>query len=197
MTRTLLYAVAGATGLATLLSTALTSSDHYLVSELSQLQVIAAQAQVTSDGSLTEMSVERLGDLLQSESSDLQGGNGQWQMTIEGQTVIVVADASNNRMRIIAPVVSTRSLSSEQIQAMLVANFHSALDARYAVSNGNVVSVFLHPLSTLQETDLRSGLRQVATLADTFGSSYSSGGLGFLPNGRPAQPTVPNGSVGI
>ena len=105
MTRTLLYAVAGATGLATLLSTALTSSDHYLVSELSQLQVIAAQAQVTSDGSLTEMSVERLGDLLQSESSDLQGGNGQWQMTIEGQTVIVVADASNNRMRIIAPVV--------------------------------------------------------------------------------------------
>ncbi|MEO0756380.1 MAG: hypothetical protein AAFY78_05845 [Cyanobacteria bacterium J06648_16] len=196
MSRTLLYTLPGAVCLAALLSIAFTAPEDALLRESTRLLDTAVQAQVTPDA-LAEMSIERLDQILQSEANDLQGGNGQWQMTVEGQTVIVLADATNNRMRIVAPVVPTSSLSSEQIQAMLVANFHSALDARYAVSNGNVVSIFVHPLSTLQETDLRSGLRQVAVLADTFGSSYSSGGLGFLPNGQRPTAPVPDGSVGI
>jgi len=196
MPRKFLLTLSGTLGLAALLSTVLVPSEDYWISELSQFQ-LATQTQLISD-ELTEMSLDRLEQILESEVTDIEGSDGQWQANINGRSVIVLADPSNNRMRIVAPVVAARSLSEEQIQAMLVANFHSALDARYAVSNGAVVAVFVHPLSTLQEMDLRSGLRQVATLADTFGGSYSSGGLGFLPNGQPRdRQTAPDGTIGI
>ena len=71
---------------------------------------------------------------------------------------------------------------------MLVANFHNALDARYAVSNGNVFAAFLHPLSSLEENDLRSALRQVSQLVANFGTTYSSGGLQFAPGEE--EPTL-------
>ncbi|MEO1593306.1 MAG: hypothetical protein AAFU71_18735 [Cyanobacteria bacterium J06632_22] len=196
MSRKLLWMLPGAVGLAALLSSVLVPSEDYWRSELSQLQVVAQTQMLSSN--LTEMSLDRLEEILVSEVPDLQGSGGQWQAELNGRSVIVLADPTNNRMRIVVPVVATSALSEEQIQAMLVANFHSALDARYAVSNGAVVAVFVHPLSTLQETDLRSGLHQVVNLAETFGSSYSSGGLGFLPNGqRREAPAVPEGSIGI
>ncbi|NER81509.1 MAG: hypothetical protein F6K42_18485 [Leptolyngbya sp. SIO1D8] len=141
-----------------------------------EMAPVKAQTQVID---LEAMTVERLGNILQDETSDLEGNDGQWQLTIEEQSVLVLADETNNRMRIVAPIAVASTLSVEQVEAMLVANFHSALDARYAVANGTLVSVFVHPLSSLQEADLRSGLRQVVSLATTFGTSYSSGELGF------------------
>ncbi|MEO0488113.1 MAG: type III secretion system chaperone [Cyanobacteria bacterium P01_A01_bin.123] len=154
------------------------------------LETTPVQAQTRPDV-LEEMTIERLEDILQDAANDLQGGEGQWQLTLEGQSIIVLADAANNRMRIVAPVVAANTLSAQQVQAMLVANFHSTLDARYAVTNGTVVAVFVHPFASLQAADLRSGLRQVANLATNFGTSYSSGELGFLPNGEP-QETLPS-----
>ncbi|MEM7595784.1 MAG: hypothetical protein AAF383_30500, partial [Cyanobacteria bacterium P01_A01_bin.83] len=67
---------------------------------------------------------------------------------------------------------------------MMVANFHTALDARYAISNGVVVTTFIHPLSSLQERDLLSALNQVSSLAETFGTSYTSGEVLFVPGGN-------------
>ena len=134
---------------------------------------------------LREMTIERLEAILRNEVTDLQGDGGQWQVNLDGQPLIVLADAANNRMRIVTPITPANTLSAQQVQAMLVANFHSALDARYAVTDGAVVAIFVHPLSSLQAADLVSGLRQVASLATTFGSTYSSGGLDFLPNGNP------------
>ncbi|MEO1127650.1 MAG: hypothetical protein AAFX95_26750 [Cyanobacteria bacterium J06639_16] len=154
------------------------------------LETTPVQAQTRPD-LLEEMTIERLEEILQDAANDLQGGEGQWQLTLEGQSIIVLADAASNRMRIVAPVVAANTLSAQQVQAMLVANFHSALDARYAVTNGTVVAVFVHPFASLQAADLRSGLRQVANLATNFGTSYSSGELGFLPNGEP-QETLPS-----
>ena len=81
---------------------------------------------------------------------------------------------------------------------MLVANFHAALDARYAVTDGTVVAVYVHPLASLQANELRSALRQVANLAANFGTSYSSGELGFGPENAPADDRkVPAGVIGI
>ncbi|NJL83304.1 MAG: hypothetical protein HC890_10765, partial [Chloroflexaceae bacterium] len=61
------------------------------------------------------------------------------------------------------------------------------LDARYAVSNGVVFAAFVHPLSTLDERDFLSALRQVSQLVRNFGTSYSSGALSFGPGeGRQA-----------
>ena len=149
--------------------------------------MMSVQAQTDS---LTEMTVERLDSILQDASRDLQGSDNQWQLTLEGQSILVLADTTHDRMRIVTPVIAADTLSEEQVAAMLLANFHSALDARYAVANGTVVSVFVHPLSTLQEADLRSGLQQVAGLANTFGTTYSSGGLGFGGSSG-AQEAVP------
>lgn len=190
MSRRFLYAIAGAIGVGTLLSTF-----PLFVSSSTDLDTTFVQAQ-TQSTVLEEMTIEALGSILRDQANNLQGSEGQWQFTLEGQSMIVLADVSNNRMRIVAPIVPTNTLSPEQIQAMLVANFHSALDARYAVTNGTVVSVFVHSLSSLQEADLRSGLRQVANLATNFGTSYSSGGLGFLPDRDPRE-ALPSGEENL
>ena len=178
MNRTFLQALSGVVFLG-----ALIGASTVPVSLFRDLETTSAQAQ-TSSNSLQVMTIERLETILQDETSDLQGENGQWQLTMEEQSLVVLADATNNRMRIVTPIAPANALSAQQVEAMLVANFHSALDARYAVTNGTVVSIFVHPLASLQEADLRSGLRQVTSLAITFGTRYSSGELGFGPNGE-------------
>ena len=39
--------------------------------------------------------------------------------------------------------------------------------------------MFIHPLDTLQREELISGLAQVVTAAETFGSSFTSGAMLF------------------
>lgn len=182
--------LASAIGLATFLNIT-----YLPISSLIGLETTFVQAQIQSTP-LQEMTIERLEVILRDQARDLQGNSGRWQFTLEGQSMIVLTDTNYNRMRIVAPIIPTSQLSTQQIQAMLVANFHSALDARYAVSNGTVVAIFVHPLSSLQENDFRSGLLQVANLASSFGTSYSSGGLGFLPNGESRQ-ALPSGERNI
>lgn len=147
---------------------------------------------------LEAMTLERLAAILQAEDGTVEGESGQWQLTQENQTIIVLADEANNRMRIIAPIIPATTLSVEQVEAILVANYHSALDARYAVTNGIVVALYVHPLSSLQTADFRSGLRQVAALAANYGTTYSSGELGFGPTAEPAEdPKDLEGLIGI
>lgn len=178
MNRKLLYGLSGVLGFGALVSLVITQS-----SAISLPSATFVQAELLEEPG--DMTVSRLGVILQSEGNDLEGGNGQWQLTLNGQQLLVIADGTHNRMRIVAPITATDNLTAQQVQAMLVANFHSALDARYAVTDGTVVSVFLHPLSSLQENDFRSGLRQVASLASTFGTDYTSGELGFGPGSAP------------
>jgi hypothetical protein len=90
-----------------------------------------------------------------------------------------VTSVEFNRMRILAPVARTDALSGEHYVRVLEANFHTALDARYATSDGVLYSIFLHPLSSLGEAQLRSALYQVASLAGTFGTTYTSGTLSY------------------
>ncbi|NEZ60950.1 hypothetical protein DXZ20_36025 [Leptolyngbyaceae cyanobacterium CCMR0081] len=125
------------------------------------------------------MTLARLEQILQSEVDNVEGENGQWQFRVSDRTVIILADANNDRMRVFSPVMPVEELTAQQVQAMLAANFHTALDARYAVTDGAVVAVYLHPLSTLQGDNFRSALRQVVSLAETFGTSYSSNELNF------------------
>jgi len=91
----------------------------------------------------------------------------------------LVSDVAHDRMRIIAPVERYENLSEEQITRAMEANFHSALDARYGLSNGLLYSAFIHPLSFLTADQLQDAMDQVSTLAQTFGTEYSSGRLSF------------------
>jgi hypothetical protein len=53
------------------------------------------------------------------------------------------------------------------------------LDARYAVAQGHVWGVFIHPLGALEREEFLSGLAQTVNLARTFDTLYSGGAQVF------------------
>ncbi|MEL6579528.1 MAG: hypothetical protein AAFQ14_07245 [Cyanobacteria bacterium J06621_12] len=138
---------------------------------------------------LEPMNIDRLDAILREQIRDISAQPGRWQFSLNDFSMLVLADPNANRMRIFTPVANAAESTPEQIQKMMLANFHTALDARYAIADGFIVSTFIHPLSTLQERDLLSALNQVSSLAATFGTSYTSGEMLFAPNGnRENQP---------
>ena len=90
-------------------------------------------------------------------------------------------------MRLISPIAKLDSLQSAHLEVLLVANFHTTLDARYALSEGVIYAAFLHPLSTLTRAQLESAIRQVSALSRNFGSTYSSDEL--IYGASPGEPT--------
>ena len=85
-------------------------------------------------------------------------------------------------MRIFTPIGAEEDLEVGQQKIMLEANFHSALDAKYSLYNGFIVSVYTHPLQELTVEQLTDALSQVVILANNFGGSYSSTDLLFGPS---------------
>jgi hypothetical protein len=156
--------------------------------------LLLAQTQPSTE--LQTMTLESVNTIIRQEASNVNRINQQqWQFQLQGRSMIVVANEQHNRMRIITPITQVQELSSEELFKMMVANYHSALDARYAINQeGVVVAVFLHPLTSLQQPDFRSALNQVASLATTFGSDYSSGELYFNNENDNSQPrdSLPN-----
>jgi hypothetical protein len=99
--------------------------------------------------------------------------------TYDGAQLIAMVAEEANRMRLVSPVISATDLNEAQLAATLVSNYHLALDARYAVGDGVLYSAYIHPLKELTVQQLISAIRQVATLRNTFGTSYTSGELSF------------------
>lgn len=145
-----------------------------------------AQTQPLDPSPGTIMTPERLIAILENEATNVRSQGNQWQLDLENQTLLVIFDEASDRMRILTPVIPAAELTPEQVGNTLIANFHTALDARYAVTDNMLVSLFVHPLSTLHEDDLRSALRQVASLANNFGTTYSSEAIIFGPDAQPA-----------
>ena len=112
-----------------------------------------------------------------------------WQLNLKGRVLHVFADVKAQRMRIVSAITQAERVTDAQRWAMLEANFHTALDARYSISRGVVFAAFIHPLPSLSQRDLRSALNQVASLAANFGSSYSSDTLFFGTPQRRAPST--------
>ena len=127
------------------------------------------------------MDNERL-DAVLSELHPVQRHGNVWKMSIAGLGVVCVTDETHDRMRIMTPITDASTMTAKQKDQVLEANFHSALDARYAISDGVLFSAFIHPLSPLTPGEVKSALQQVVSLALTYDSSYSSGNLTF---GRP------------
>lgn len=82
-------------------------------------------------------------------------------------------------MRIISPITEVTEISSEQILKCMEANFHTALDTKYAISNGVLWSVFIHPLKELSQKQVIDAISQVYSSVRTFGTTYSSSNLIF------------------
>lgn len=126
-----------------------------------------------------DMTPERMGSIIFEVGSEVEVGPNFWQFQVEGIFLMCIYDTTFDRMRIISPIIETDKMTIAQQYSMLQANFHSALDARYAISEGIVYSAYVHPLSSLQAADFESAIMQVAILGATFGTEYTSGALSY------------------
>ena len=112
-------------------------------------------------------------------SDSIEGTKGRWQFTIDQVTFVCLTDTNHNRMRIISPILEASKLTEELKDNALLANFHTALDVKYAISDNILWSVFIHPLKELTEEQVANAIEQVYFANVTFGSSYSSTSLVF------------------
>lgn len=117
--------------------------------------------------------------ILRELGENADGRPGRLLFTFANVRMACISDPEHDRMRIVAPIAEVEDVMALQLGAAMDANFHSALDARYATSNGIVYAAYIHPLSSLTEAELRSGAAQVASLTRTFGVDYSSGVLQY------------------
>ena len=126
-----------------------------------------------------KMTVNKMLAIIESNNLKFEHKNNTINIDINGFRLIIIYDLNADRMRIISPIIKVSDLKEGQMQQALDANFHTALDARYAISNDVVWSVFVHPLSDLSEKLFQSALEQTLVAAATFGKEYSSGTFSF------------------
>ena len=93
--------------------------------------------------------------------------------------VMIQTQESANRIRIVAFIGEAGDLDSDDLRELLEANYHSALDARYAIAEGHLVAAFLHPFEELCSEQFVLGLYQVISCAETYGGANSGGTLFF------------------
>ncbi len=152
---------------------------------------IAGTAQTGINKSVElKMNNIRMDSLLRSNVDDLEGELGSWQMNFGERLVLIITDENANRMRIFSPVVSEDDLEKGQLKKMLGANFHSALDAKYSLYEGFVISIFTHPLEELTDYQFIDALKQVVILNRTFGTTYQSTDLIFPGASEKEPPKV-------
>ena len=125
------------------------------------------------------MNNKQLDTIFHSLIEDIKGSNGHWQFIVGDTQVICLTDELHNRMRFMAPIIETDKLTPNEINKCLEANFHTALDIKYAISDDILWSVFMHPLKELTERQVEDAIQQVYAGAQNFGSSYSSSNLYF------------------
>lgn len=131
------------------------------------------------DGADAAMTLERLGEIAQALDGEARiHGNGIL-LTLADVRVTIIADPGNNRMRAFAAFKTLDGVDGQQLYRMMQANFDAALDARYAIAKGHLISVFIHPLAELSKDQFIEGLGQVVNLVKTFGTAYTSGAMTF------------------
>jgi len=128
------------------------------------------------------MDQARLEMLFAEHVEAITGPPGAIETVVDGIQLYCISDAANDRMRFIAPIARASTLDPRVLPVLLQANFHSTLDARYAISEDVVFATFLHPISSLTPELVESGMAQVLSLVQTFGTSFSAGGVIVAPD---------------
>ncbi len=136
-----------------------------------------------------EMNPEKLKEIISKVSDTAITNGNSIQFLYKERVLICIYDENANRMRIISPVVQREKLEEDQILNALVANFHSALDVKYALSDEIIWSVFTHPLKELYKHQVQDAIAQVYLASVTFGSTYSSTNLTFPGNTKRKETT--------
>ena len=129
--------------------------------------------------SAQEMNNEKIEAIFELVADTLAGQTGQWQMYFGQVPMMCITDEFHNRMRIISPVKKVEESNQEEIMKCMEANFHSALDVRYSISEDVLWVAFIHPLKELSKEQVIDAVRQVYSAVLTYGSSFSSSNLTF------------------
>ncbi len=125
------------------------------------------------------MTPDRLASIVLALDPDAALSPNGIEITIEDVPVLIVMAPAADRMRAMVPIASVEDVTPEEMNRMMQANFDTALDARYAVAQGRVWGVFIHPLAALEREEFLSGLAQTVNLALTYGTTYSGGAQVF------------------
>ncbi|MFK8017012.1 MAG: type III secretion system chaperone [Gammaproteobacteria bacterium] len=121
------------------------------------------------------MTVERLTAIIALIDEDLRVEGNVVEFAVEGYALVMVFDVAANRMRLMSPIAKTEELPEGELLRLMQANFDSALDARYAIAQGALWGLFVHPLSELSEEQFVTAIGQTVNVVATFGDGYSSG----------------------
>ena len=119
-----------------------------------------------------------------------------WEGAVCGYPMFVQTQEDANRMRIVVFIAEADDLEEDELSVLMEANYHSALDARYALADGYLVSAFIHPLAELTATQFTLGLYQALHCAETRGTTYSGGTLVFGPSTGEGDVSPAEDSVG-
>lgn len=126
------------------------------------------------------MTLPRLWAIVLRLDAEAERIDTRMRLTVGGVPVLIVTDPRADRMRAMVPIRSVAGMTAAELARVLEANFDTALDARYAIAQGRLWSVFIHPLSPLEQDQFLSGLGQTVNIALSYGSSYSGGALTFM-----------------
>ncbi len=132
------------------------------------------------------MSTTKLGEIITKVSDTVQHQNNVYKFVYKDTILLCMTDENANRMRIVSPIIEIFKLDENQLKNALVANFHTALDVKYAISEDILWSVFIHPLKELNEQQVEDAILQVYMASATFGTTYSSTNLIF-PGSAPKE----------
>ena len=121
------------------------------------------------------MTLDRMAEIVLALDPEAQVGRAGFSLSIDDIPVLIVTDVTANRMRAMVPIRSATTMTAEEVQRVMQANFDSALDARYAIAQGQLWGIFLHPFKELERDQFISGVAQTVNVAKTYGSLYSSG----------------------
>jgi len=125
------------------------------------------------------MTPSRLNAVLGEIDPDVQTRPGAARLSLDDVPVTIIYDPFANRMRALVPIASAENMTDGQMLRLLQANFDTALDARYAVAEGRIWAVFIHPLAELNRQQLIAGVAQTVALAQSYGTTYSSSTMLF------------------
>lgn len=121
------------------------------------------------------MTLERMAQIVQALDENARINPSGMELLIDDVPVLIVFDIRANRMRAMVPIASAEGLTEDELMRAMQANFDSALDARYAIANGRLWGVFIHPFRELERDQLISGIAQTVNVAQTYGGLYTSG----------------------
>ena len=121
------------------------------------------------------MTPARLEAELRDHAGDLEVVGEQMRFTFGGVRMVCLYDLHSDRLRIMAVVAEESTLTVVSSRILLQANFATTYDARYAIGDGMLYAIYLHPLSTLHPRELAAALVQVTRLVRNYGTTFSAG----------------------